>query len=128
MPYSGAPRDKLIGALTDIELGKLCDFDACLGNNGYDRICYGVSTMASQFHLNTIPLVAGAMLTCYPTTYAGTQYSLPSREDCIALYRTYFATCQVAAWEDCSRESSSDPLGSGWAPDCDTAQKECPVN
>ena len=35
VPYTGLPRADTIGSLTDDEIGRLCDFDRCLGMGGY---------------------------------------------------------------------------------------------
>jgi len=54
LPYSGVPRDKLIGELTDDELGRLCDFDQCLFENGYRHanraLSYGDRTSRCRRH------------------------------------------------------------------------------
>ena len=126
MPYSGAPRDKRIGELTDDELGKLCDFDTCSGQNGYRHdFCTDLScgSMVGPFRLETVPLLASAM----QTWYASSSHN-PSREQAVQLYRQYFGACHVAQWEDCTREESVDPLGgiSVEAPDCAERNLLCP--
>ena len=133
VPYSGARRDKRIGELTDDELGKFSDFEQCLSANGYRHDCCTgaycpniepVDQPVAAFRLETIPLIAAVMDTCFATTAGGS--GAPSREDSMALYRNYFAACHVGLWEDCSRELAIDPFGGwGWGPDCHEKDSLC---
>lgn len=127
VPYSGAPRDRLIGELTDHDLGKLCDFDVCVTENGYrhdfctDRWC--APYVPAGFHLETVPLLADALYTYYTMT-ADTAGS-PSREECVRLYRNTFGACHVGQWEDCTRQISVLPLAGRSTPSCGERNTEC---
>lgn len=123
VPYSGVARDKYIGDLTDNELGHLCDFLACLRNNGYGNSCYG-SGDGPKFRPELSAPLYQATLTCYPIqiddpSAAPRDYS---RESQMYNYRNQFGTCLVGVWEDCFRETLFEPLGaeypSVWAPAC----------
>ena len=129
VPYSGAPRHKRIGDLTDEELGSLCEFLVCLGSNGYGRACYHDG---QQFQANVPDLLLGSLPieTCYPVALNDpTDMTLGSRESCMYIYRNQFAACDVGPWEDCFREYHAEPVGafnrSLWAPDCATMGREC---
>lgn len=134
IPFSGLPRDKLLADLTPDELDHLCEFDACMGTNGFLRDCYtGGTSTPGGFQQETVDLVSGFLLTCYQQTDLidndTHQYGYPTLEDARSIYHQYYGTCHVGSWEDCVREKTSDPFGTNtWAPDCATTQQECPVN
>jgi len=128
VPYSGVQRGKLIGKLTDSELGRLCDANVCLATNGYQRKCYDFRT--PEFRLETVAILAEALYTCYPTMDdVPTPDDWGSRENCMALFRRYFSTCYVATVEDCSREGAATPFGAWtWRPHCAIMAQQCPIN
>lgn len=137
IPYSGISRDKLISALSDGELGKLCDFDVCIRANGYLRNCYpfpGLESLRNRpeqpFRLESHPLVAESMVTCYPNpnpTDGRADVTWLTRDGCIEIYRKNFGACHVGSWEDCLREGAYAPLASTWAPSCEVTKSECPL-
>jgi hypothetical protein len=125
VPYSGLPRDEVLGQLTDEQLGQLADFEVCLEINGYRHDCcsdtYCPPTAPDppigSFVLRTVPLIANAVYTCYPDSPGDA--SAPSREAQVTFYRNNYGNCHVGLYEDCDRERASDPLGlAGWGPDC----------
>jgi hypothetical protein len=118
VPYSGAPRNKRIGELTDDELGKLVDFDTCLLDNGYRNDCCTYNYCPYEapgdppigpFRLETVAVLTDSVSTCSLAEYRDS-FS-PSREDGMALYRSTFPACHVSFWEDCQRELASAPYG-----------------
>lgn len=120
LPRSGVPRDKLIGELTDAELGRLVDFEACLSLNGYLHDCcsenYCMPVLPTEppigpFHLETVPLIASLVTTCTRSTEA--ESGDPSREATMQLYRKQFGACHAGLWEDCDREGTLGLLGLG---------------
>jgi hypothetical protein len=121
IPNSGVARDKRFGDLSGAEMGKVCDLEACMGGGfGYGRDCYTPdrpSGPAGTFRLRTLPLIAGAMRTCY-TTQPGTSPGWDSREDCVGIDRGQFANCRVGPLEDCDRETASGGYAPGRGPDC----------
>ncbi|MGH7271670.1 MAG: hypothetical protein ACREJ3_14660 [Polyangiaceae bacterium] len=126
VPRSGLQRDERIGDLSDADLGRLADYAACIGSNGYRHDCcsdmYCPYTLPGDppigpFRLETTLPIADELSTCYASTQ-GTS-SLPSREDDISLFRSNFAACHVGLYEDCQRENAAAPFGDGaWGPDC----------
>ena len=138
VPYSGAPRDKRIGDLTDDELGKLVDFDVCLDYDGYRVNCctntgcpYAPAgdPQIGPFRLETVPVLADAVSTC--GLAPGVDAYFPSREDAMSLYRSTFAGCHVSFWEDCEREFASAPYGApnpDVGPDCLEKNSVCTID
>jgi hypothetical protein len=125
VPRSGVPREKQIAALSDEDLGRLCDFDACITSNGYRRTCDG---SGPQLQPEVVSTLSSAVVSCYPTPAGAVQDGWDSREDCMSIYRAYFASCHVSSWEDCLREWAWAPLAAfTWGPDCATTVAECPV-
>jgi len=126
VPYTGLPREKYLGDLTDQQIGVLCDFERCLADNGYRYVCnpYG----KESFRLEADPLFAEAAISCYstPNKYMG-QYSVEdSHEDCVDFSRRYFSSCHVAVLEDCLREQFVRPFSSrGYLVACDAEDREC---
>lgn len=122
IPFSGAPREKLFGAVSDADLGKLCDFEACLNVNGYRRACYADPNNHSGpfgvFRLETAAILTDRVKTCYATP-GGAIDPNPSRESCIYVYRKQFGDCPVDLWEDCDRENASGQFNPPFAPTCD---------
>lgn len=128
IPYSGVAREKLIADLGDQELGHLCDFDVCMRVDGYLRNCFSHPD-DPRFQLETLPLVARAMATCYPNPNPsdGRDDVAGTRDECMSIYRNYFAKCHVGPWEDCIRESASAPIGHDRFPSCEITITECPI-
>jgi hypothetical protein len=133
VPYSGVPRDGLIGDLSDEQLGAFCDFIICLAG-GYRANCctesYCPPTVpgappSGQFRAESPPLIAASMTTCFEASYGDANW--PSREDCVSEYRSSFGECHVGLWEDCSREVAAAPLGLavGNGPDCREVNSGC---
>jgi hypothetical protein len=126
VPLSGLPRDVHIGDLSDAQLGHLADYTACLFGNGYRHDCCSDTACPhtvpgdppiGPFRLETVPLLADALSTCYPTTYG--ESSSPSRENNMSLDRGTFGNCHVGLYEDCMREQVSAPLADATpSPDC----------
>jgi hypothetical protein len=127
LAYSGVPRDKRISELSTEEIGKLCDLDVCLTGNGYARVCLSIEKGA-QIETR---VMGTFMVECAPTADFGlnaTESTWSSRSGCISAYQENFGGCHVGAWEDCLRESRSEPLGVvGGGPDCAIVLKECPL-
>lgn len=125
VPYSGVPRDKRFGELTEEELFRLCDFNSCAGSNGYQRECFH---SAAELQLETVPLISEAIFTCRRVKpFELKDYgSMPSRENCMEIYRGALARCLVAASEDCNREGWTNPLAApNWGPSCERSRQEC---
>lgn len=118
VPFSGLPRDKTIGELTDDEVGHLADYAVCLFGNGYRHDCCSSTQCPytvpgdppiGPFRLETIPLLASEVSTCYATTYGESQ--TPSREAWVSIYQGTFPNCHVGLYEDCLRESAAGTFG-----------------
>jgi hypothetical protein len=129
IPYSGVPRDGTLGSLSDAELGQLCDFDACIRVDGYLRNCWSYNTHdGTAYQLETLPLVAGGVFTCYvnPNPADGRyEVSWLSRDSCVYTYRHQFAKCNTAIWEDCLREAAFALVSSHWTPSCEIEKAQC---
>jgi len=132
IPYSGVARDKRFAELGDADLGRFCDFYVCLGSNGGyrsdccdDQGCPPNAPSLGPFQLETTPLLGDLMDTCYESTYG--EAAVPSRQDCISLFRSEFGACHVGLWEDCDREIASYPLGltGAYGPDCKEMNLGC---
>jgi hypothetical protein len=118
VPLSGLPRDQRIGELTYDQVGHLVDYVVCLFGNGYRHDCCSNTqcpyTVPSDppigpFRLETVPLIAGNVSTCYATTYD--ESDTPSREAWISLDLDNFANCHVGLYEDCMRGMVSGTFG-----------------
>jgi hypothetical protein len=130
VPYSGVDRSKLLGELSDDEATRLCNFVACTTANGYGRNCYSSNSPFPLFELNTVPILASGVQSCWPSQGGVSQYVAASVGDCIETYQTYFSTCHVGPWEDCVRELAWEPFGGAEAipiAACGTNSVECPV-
>jgi hypothetical protein len=123
-PPAGVPRSARFADLTDAELGRFSDWEACM-SGGYGHGCcsdtqcsqgYTSANPPGPFRLETASLLASAVTTCY--TLGGEDGILASRESVMALYRnTVLSNCHVGTYEDCQVETIPGFQG-GSAPDC----------
>jgi hypothetical protein len=123
-PPAGVPRDVRIGDLTDDELARLADWEACMNGDGYAYECCSNTECPlgidgpppGPFRLEATPLLATALTTCYTVLDGGRPVT--SRDDTISLFRTsLLANCHVGRYEDCTRERIPGFQG-GSSPDC----------
>jgi hypothetical protein len=131
---AGVPRDVTFAELTDTQLGEFSDWAACLGG-GYGHGCCTSTecpagydgTPPGPFQLETTPILASAMSTCY-TPPNPDDVILGSREMTMALFRTtLLASCHVGLYEDCEIETIPSFTG-GWAPDCAELNAFCDLS
>jgi len=131
VPYSGAPRDKLISELTDEELLRLADFTYCVGSGGYHFVC---DHAKDRNRLDPVMRVESPMvLTDYvvscvrtPDHYMGGSAVLEVREEAPRFFRTYYGSCGVAVFEDCARERAITSItGSNDTTSCTAWEQSC---
>ncbi len=126
----GVPRDVRFVDLTDAELAQFADWEACLWGGYGHGCCTNTECPAGYdgeppgpFRLETTPLLANAMDTCYTPGGDGVIYA--SREDTMSLYRnTLLSNCHVGLYEDCQIETIPGFRG-GAAPDCAEVNALC---
>lgn len=126
IPVSGLPRDKTFSELTDDQVRAFCDYNMCLGDNGYNDVC----TLAEkeQFRLEADPIFEQGAITCYPMPrpYFGQYGNYESREACVSLFREFYNQCHVGLLEDCVRETIAAPVTSrAYLPSCRAREVEC---
>lgn len=120
---SGLPRDKYIGELNDAELGRLCDWGQCVGNNGY-RYYLEQSRVEAPVIMSEIVWTARRTpKPFFPGSSRDTAWD--SREDCAQLYRREYGACHVGPFEDCIREKAVRPLAYYQVPSCIAWEREC---
>ncbi len=135
-PPAGVRRDVRIGDLTEAELAKFADWEACVSAWGYaheccsDTICplgfASGTTAPGPFQLSTTPVLRDAVATCY--TAFDSRGPVTSREDNISLFKTsLLANCHVGPYEDCIREEIPGFQG-GATPDCAELNALCDLS
>jgi len=111
IPYYEAPRGKRFDELTDAELGKFCDHEWCLRRNGYRHVdeVDGPNSAGpyGRFRIETTPLLAARVKTCFVTPGGTSDPSPHSRESCMYILRHSLRDCTVGASEDYNREQAS---------------------
>jgi hypothetical protein len=123
VPYSGAPRDKLIGELTDEELGQLADFTYCVVGNGY----HYVQLKARDRRLEAPAVLTDYVLACFrtPPQYMGWGATAETRGEEVRFLPEYYGASGVGIYEDCIRERAVGKFPVADTPSCDAWEQSC---